>query len=37
MPPNVLCQRGNMMAEIHYKIHPKSGVMKNQVEELAIH
>ena len=22
-----------MMAKIHYKIHPRSGVMKNQVEE----
>ena len=25
------------MVEIHYKFHPRSGVMKNQVEEPAIH
>ena len=26
-----------MMTEIHYKIHPRSGVMKTQVEEPATH
>ena len=36
MPPNVWGQTDNMMAEIH-DIHPISGVMKTQVEELTTH